>query len=142
MVATFNPETHDTMKTTVLIIDDDIDFQAATAVLLESKGYTVSSANNGADGYLTAKADKPGVILLDVMMTYDSEGFEVARKLHEDPATTAIPVIMITGIKDAMNLAAPIKPDISWLPVTHILEKPVKSETLLKTIHKVTAPHT
>jgi len=128
------------MNTTVLLIDDDMDFQTVTSVLLESEGYTVLSASNGADGYLTAKADKPGVILLDVMMTYDSEGFEVARKLHEDPATTAIPVIMITGIKDALNLGAPIKPDHSWLPVVNVLEKPVKPDVLLKAIHKAMMP--
>ena len=128
------------MNTTVLLIDDDIDFQTVTSVLLESKGYTVLSASNGADGYLTAKADKPGVILLDVMMTYDSEGFEVARKLHEDPATKAIPVIMITGIKEALNLGAPIKPDHSWLPVVDVLEKPVKPDVLLKAIHKAKTP--
>jgi len=130
------------MTTTILLIDDDMDFQTATAVLLESKGYIVLSAHNGAEGYLMAKAEKPAVILLDVMMTYDSEGFEVARKLHEDPATTAIPVIMITGIKEALNLATPIRPDHSWLPVMHVLEKPVKTDALLKAIHKVTTPHT
>ena len=129
------------MNTTVLLIDDDMDFQAATTVLLESQGYTVLSAQNGADGYLSAKADKPAIILLNVMMTYDSEGFEVARKLHEDPATTGIPVILITGIREALNRTKAIKPDHSWLPVVTVLEKPLNPDALLKAIQKATTHH-
>jgi CheY-like chemotaxis protein len=94
------------MKQKMLVVDDDIDFQEATTTLLEAKGYAVVTASNGEEGYQKAKTEKPNLMLLDVMMAHDNEGFEVARKLKEDPATKDIPIIMITAIKTAMEGAA------------------------------------
>jgi CheY-like chemotaxis protein len=122
------------MKTKILVVDDDVDFQEATSTLLEAKGYDVVTASNGEEGYQKAKTEKPNVMLLDVMMAHDSEGFDVARKLKEDPATSKIPVIMITGIKKAKGLPFSFEPDPDWLPVKAVLEKPVKPDELLKTV--------
>jgi CheY-like chemotaxis protein len=88
----------------ILVVDDDADFQEAQVTLLQAKGYTVISAPDGEQGYQKAKSHKPDLMLLDVMMTHDSEGFDLARKLKEDPATRDIPVIMITGIRKAKKL--------------------------------------
>ena len=127
------------MARTVLIIDDDSDFVEATSVLLEAKGFTVISAPNGAEGHAKAAAEKPDLLLLDVMMTYDSEGLDVATKLKQDPATRGIPVILITGIRRAMNLPFGFEADDDALPVKAVLEKPVKPELLLSTIEKALA---
>jgi CheY-like chemotaxis protein len=120
------------METKILLVDDDQDFLDATRMLLEARGYAVIAALTGEEGYQKAKAEKPALILLDVIMTHDSEGFDTARKLNEDPATNKIPVIMITGIRSTLNLPFPLKPDEDWLPVKAILEKPVKADELLR----------
>ena len=127
------------MPKTILIIDDDADFVEATSVLLEAKGYTVTSAPNGAEGHTMAASLKPDLMLLDVMMTYDSEGLDVATKLKQDPATHGIPVILITGIRRAMTLPFGLEADDDTLPVKAVLEKPVKPELLLSTIEKALA---
>jgi CheY-like chemotaxis protein len=124
------------MKNKILVVDDDVDFVEATTTLLEAKGFDVVSAANGEDGYTMAKAEKPHVMLLDVMMAHDSEGFDVARKLKEDPATKGIPVIMITGIRKSKALPFSFEPDEDWLPVKVVLEKPVKPDDLLKTVNE------
>jgi CheY-like chemotaxis protein len=124
------------MKSKILVVDDDVDFVEATTTLLEAKGYDVVSAANGEDGYTMAKAEKPCAMLLDVMMAHDSEGFDVARKLKEDPATKGIPVIMITGIRKSKALPFSFEPDEDWLPVKVVLEKPVKPDDLLKTVNE------
>jgi DNA-binding response OmpR family regulator len=67
------------MAKKVLIIDDDVEYVEAIANLLDAKGYDVTSASNGKDGVKQAKEQKPDLILLDVMMTTKSEGFDVAR---------------------------------------------------------------
>lgn len=118
----------------ILIVDDDASFSTATQALLKSKGHDVSTAPNGETGYKQAKAKKPDLMLLDVMMTYDSEGFDVARKLKEDPETRAIPVICITGVRKAKELPFGFEPDPDWLPVKAVLEKPVKPDRLLKAV--------
>ena len=118
----------------VLLVDDDVDFVELTQTLLESNGYDVITAHNGADGKAAAAAEKPNVIVLDVMMTTKTEGFHTARELRADDATKAIPIIMLT----AVNQEVPWKfgPDEVWLPVDEFLEKPVKPEVLLNSIQK------
>jgi len=124
------------MSKKILIIDDDADFVEATTDLLDAKGYTVSSAPDGTSGFAAAKAQKPDLMLLDVMMTYDSEGLDMAKKFKQEPETSKIPVIMITGIRRAMNLNFNFESDDEFLPVKAVLEKPVKPEVLLDTIQK------
>lgn len=122
------------MAKKVLIIDDDVEYVEAIVNLLDAKGYDATSASNGKDGVKKAKAEKPDVILLDVMMTTKSEGFDVARELHSDANLKNTPVIMITGVRKEMNLPFGFEPDGDWLPVKAVLEKPVKPELLLKTL--------
>ena len=124
------------MSKKVLIIDDDHDFAEAMAMLLESKGYTVSMAHEGAKGFELAKAERPGLVLLDVMMTGKTEGFELSRAMANDAATKDIPVVMVSGIRKEMNLPFRFEPDSEMLPVKAFLEKPVKPELLLKTVEE------
>jgi CheY-like chemotaxis protein len=118
----------------ILVVDDDMDYLAATKAVLESKGHSVRTASSGQEGYAQAKADHPDLMLLDVMMTHDSEGFEIARKLKEDPATRGLKVIVVTGIRKAKDLTFGFEPDEDWLPVKAVLEKPVKADKLLKAV--------
>ena len=82
----------------ILLIDDDVDFVAANTLLLEAKGYTVVSAHDGDSGVAKAKEEIPDLILLDVMMTHDTEGFDVSRRLKDIPELEKTVVIMLTGI--------------------------------------------
>jgi len=122
------------MAKKVLMIDDDPEFVEAITNILDAKGYDVVSAGDGKDGVAKAKQEKPDIILLDVMMTTKSEGFDVARELSKDVNLKGTPVIMLTGVRKEMNLPFGFEPDADWLPVKAFLEKPVKPETLLKTI--------
>ena len=122
------------MSKKVLIIDDDVEYVDAITNLLDARGYTVTSAHNGTDGVAAAKANKPNLIILDVMMTTQSEGFDVARELQADEDLKGIPIVMITGVRKDLNLPFAFEPDSDWLPVKALLEKPVKPEVLLKTI--------
>ena len=120
----------------VLIVDDDPEFTEAVTNVLDAKGYDVDSAPNGKIGVAKAKEQKPDIILLDVMMTTKSEGFDVAREMHKDEKLRNVPVIIITGVRKEMSLPFGFEPDETWLPVKGVLEKPVKPEVLLKTIEE------
>ncbi len=123
----------------ILIIDDDSEFSRSVADVLEHKGYRTVFASNGKDGITMARQEKPDLILLDVMMTTDSEGFEIARQLKEEPGTSHLPVIILSGIRRAKNLPFGFEPDEDLLPVREVLEKPVKPETLLASVAKALA---
>jgi len=79
----------------VLVIDDDVLLLKAFKRWLEAKGRQVITASSGTEGLVKAKSSKPDVILLDIIMP-DMDGKAVLRWLKDDPATAAIPVIMLT----------------------------------------------
>ena len=85
------------MSARILVIDD-ID---ANVRLLEAKlsadYYEVLTATDGVTGIAMAAAERPDIILLDVMMP-GLDGFQVCRRLKEDPATRHIPVVLITAL--------------------------------------------
>ncbi len=124
------------MAKKVLMIDDDAEFVDAISNLLDAKGYDVVTASNGKEGIEKAKEVQPDLILLDVMMTTKSEGFDVAREMQGIEGIKETPIVMMTGIRKEMSLPFGFEPDEEWLPVKEVLEKPVKPQMLLKTLEK------
>ncbi len=120
----------------ILIIDDDPDFVDSIRMVLEARGYIVEWAPDGAEGIKKAKEIVPNLIILDVMMTKNTEGFEVSRELPKDDVLKSIPVIMITGIREKMNLAFGFEPDSTWLPVKAVLEKTIKPDQLIAKVEE------
>jgi CheY-like chemotaxis protein len=84
------------MTEKILIVDDDVDTLKLVGLMLERQGYDISVANNGAQGIRKASADRPDLILLDVMMP-DMDGYEVTQRLRSDPALAHIPIVMFTA---------------------------------------------
>ncbi len=82
----------------ILIVDDDVDVINVLQTILEHEGYSVVTANDKKEGLEKAKAEKPNLAILDVMMTTQFEGFELAKTLTEDEAFQNMPVIMQTSI--------------------------------------------
>ncbi|MFA5424657.1 MAG: response regulator [Phycisphaerae bacterium] len=124
------------MAKKILIIDDNPEFVDATSNLLDAKGYQVVTAPDGKKGIELAKAENPDLILLDVMMTTKSEGFDTARAIQQDEKIKSTPIIIITGVRKEMNLPFGFEPDSDWLPVKAVLEKPIKPEVLLKNVQE------
>lgn len=86
-------------KRKILIVDDEEDFALFLKRKLERRNYKVFTAYNGQDGIRLGKAHKPDLVLLDITMP-GIDGFEVLRRLKEDPKTMTVPVIMLTGKDD------------------------------------------
>lgn len=79
----------------ILIVDDSPKEMLAFTRLLEANGFEVLAANDGEEGIRKARAERPDLILMDVVMP-GMNGFQATRKLVRDPQTAAIPIIMIT----------------------------------------------
>jgi pilus assembly protein CpaE len=84
------------MPEKILIVDDDIDSLKLIGLMLQRQGYEIVAANGGTQALTRANADKPDLIILDVMMP-DMDGYEICRRLRTNPATQAIPIIMFTA---------------------------------------------
>jgi NADH-quinone oxidoreductase subunit E len=124
------------MSARILIIDDDQDFAEATKMLLEANGYKVSTAATGQEGFAKVKHESPDMVLLDMMMSYKTEGADIAQAIASDAASRQIPIVMITGAHKEMDFPFELRPHDKSLPVKSVLEKPVKPEYLLKIVEK------
>lgn len=124
----------------ILIIEDDKDLVSTVRIVLESKNYRVREAYNGKEGYAQIQEKIPDLIILDVMMRTDTEGFDLAFKLKNNPDYQNIPILMVTSFPKKMAETGPEKFQHilgeSW-PVSEFLEKPIDPEVLLKTIDKI-----
>jgi len=120
----------------ILLVDDDRDFVESNQAVLESEGYQVITAFNGAEGLQKAKAERPDLMIVDVMMATQTEGFELSRQLHQTPELKGAPIILVTGIRRVMNLPFSFEPDATELPVDSVLEKPVPPSKLLDEVKK------
>ena len=84
------------MAAQVLIVEDDADLHLSLALRLQSRGYKVMSAMNGAEAVTVATTETPDVILLDIGLP-DRSGHKVARELAEHTGTRQIPIIYLTA---------------------------------------------
>jgi len=86
----------------ILVVDDLPQNVKLLADLLGAKGFTVITASSGPEGLLKLEAESPDLVLLDVMMPGMS-GYEVCRKIRENPANGILPVVMVTSLDPAQE---------------------------------------
>ncbi|HEY5728933.1 MAG TPA: response regulator [Anaerolineales bacterium] len=84
------------MTEKILIVDDDLDTLRLVGLMLQRQGYQISAATNGQQGLEKAFEEDPDLILLDVMMP-DMDGYEVTRRLRQNPPTAETPILMFTA---------------------------------------------
>ena len=81
----------------ILLVEDSKLLRLATGRALARAGYEISFAADGDEALLMANENRPDLILLDMMLPKMS-GLEVLKSLKKDPATAAIPVVILTGL--------------------------------------------
>jgi len=118
----------------ILIIDDDIDLVEVLRIVLENHGYRVIDAQDGERGLRLIKREKPDLIILDVIMQTEDEGFALAKEIRSDPDIAAIPIIMLTAVCQQTGYIYNKNEDV--LPVDEFVEKPVMPTTLINLIEK------
>ncbi|OFY34380.1 MAG: hypothetical protein A2W91_15940 [Bacteroidetes bacterium GWF2_38_335] len=79
-------------------MDDDIDIITVLETLLKKEGYEVVTASNKKEGIEMIKSEKPDLAILDVMMTTQYEGFELAKELLDNPQFKEIPFLIQSSI--------------------------------------------
>jgi twitching motility two-component system response regulator PilH len=80
----------------VLICDDSSTDRAKLEKIVTNAGFVVISASGGAEAVAKAKAEKPNLIFLDIIMP-DVDGYATCRALQNDPSTKGIPVVFVTS---------------------------------------------
>jgi DNA-binding response OmpR family regulator len=88
----------------ILIIDDDEALRVAMVSAVEKAGYAVVQAANGQDGIALALAERPDLIVLDILMP-KMDGRETLREIRSREETSDIPVILLTSVSDLSYVA-------------------------------------
>jgi CheY-like chemotaxis protein len=122
----------------ILLVDDDVDFLEANRVALEAVGYEVLSASDSRHGVEVAEAEKPDLIVMDLMMEQLYAGFSAVQALNAHEATRDIPVIMVSAVTTDTGFrvdSAGGKPD--WLKVVEFINKPVDPVELARKVTSI-----
>jgi len=88
---------------TILLIEDEQLLQKTLGDVLGNEGYKIINALDGEIGLRLAKEKKPDLILLDIILP-KLNGFDVLKKLREDPETKWIPVIVLTNLEQTKDI--------------------------------------
>jgi formate transporter len=118
----------------ILIVDDDPDFVDLNTAILSREGYRVSAATNGHQALQMIKAERPNLVLLDVMMATPLEGVSVARKMQADPDLRQIPIVMVSSIDSSQH--ASLLPDDMHIPIDAWVSKPLDPDELLRVVRR------
>lgn len=117
----------------ILVVDDLPDNYILLQTLLESEGYEVEVADNGQDALASVSSHPPDLVLLDVMMP-GMNGFEVTRRIRENPELPFIPIILVTGYSE------PAPADGFDAGADGFIRKPVDFDDLLHRVRTILQP--
>jgi len=124
-------------KHQILLVDDDPDIRDSLRIILEGNGYKVQTAANGREAKAALEAKIPDLMILDVMMATDTEGFDLAFELKNKPRYMSMPIIILTSFLDKVKKDGPDKFQHilgeEW-PAKWLFEKPVDTKKLLAKI--------
>jgi len=128
------------MQKNILVADDDIDVVTFVSTVLEKSGYKVISAKDGEEALEKIKANRPDLVILDILMPKQS-GIKLYRELKTDQSLKDIPVVILSGISKRTFLRSQeALTEFGGEPVPEpevYIEKPVEAEDLAQTVSEV-----
>ncbi len=118
-------------KRTVLLVDDDEDLIEQVRMIVAQE-YDVDLAHSGEEALTMVEKRNYDCIVMDVMMQTLSDGLDTAKKLKENNATKAIPIVMLTSVNEHYDYRSQINEN--YFPNDKWLNKPVDPRELLREI--------
>jgi two-component system cell cycle response regulator DivK len=116
------------MKKTILLIEDNEQNRYLVTFLLESHGFTVIAATDGAEGIKLAESSIPQLILLDIQLPI-MDGYAVARTLRKNPALNKVPIVAVTSYAMTGDREKTIEAGCNGY-----IEKPINPESFMEEI--------
>ena len=115
----------------ILVVDDTPQNVKLLADMLTVEGYAVVTAENGTQALDKVEADSPDLVLLDIMMP-GMDGYEVCRKIRENPDTEILPVVMVTALDPSTERVKGIEAGAD-----DFLGKPINIDELLARVRSL-----
>lgn len=121
-------------KKKILVVDDEPDMVEWLTTFFQDNGFETIYAHDGFDGFEKLKSEGADLVTLDITMDKES-GIKMYRKVHEDPDTAKIPVIMLTGVSREFEKFISTRKQVP--PPQAYFEKPVDRDELLKKVREL-----
>ncbi len=121
------------MARKILIVDDDSDFVEAVTMILKSKKFEVVAAYDGKEGIDKVKAERPNLVVLDVMMP-EKDGYTVCKELKSDPEWSHIPILLLTAVASHVPTTRYTQQMGMETEADDYIDKPVEPEVLVKRV--------
>jgi len=118
----------------VLLIEDETNIAEAIRFILSRDGWQVSVIGNGAEAVASVRALRPDLVILDLMLP-GASGLEILTALRADPATAALPVLMLTAKGQARDRAA-----AEAAGVSRFMAKPFANDEIVAAARALVAP--
>jgi len=117
----------------VLIVDDDLDLLEQNKTLMESKGFSVITADSGKLGFEMFQKEKPDAAIVDLIMEEMDSGFVLCHKIKKTDHGKKIPVFMLTSAtyETGFKFNSSTSEEKDWIKCDGFLNKPVVVEELL-----------
>ncbi|MDB4928200.1 MAG: Response regulator containing a CheY-like receiver domain and an domain [Myxococcaceae bacterium] len=114
----------------VLVVEDDPDLNEMIGAYVRLAGYGYRPALDGAMAARELGSRRPALVLLDLMLP-DMDGFEVCRRLREDPATRDVPVVVLSAVNETES-----RRRAQELDVVEYLTKPFDPDALMDAVQR------
>lgn len=121
----------------VAVIDDNTDYLFSMETFFRKAGCDIFTADNGQNGLDLIRAEKPDVVLLDIMMETLFSGFELCQAIRSDPELEYTPIISISGMAEVTGIHYDKWRDYPYFKPDEFIEKPVDKSILMETIARV-----
>jgi len=132
--------TPEPVKKKILVVDDELNMRIFLCNLLCNRGYEAIDAANCVEGMQKAKAEKPALIILDVMMPKEN-GIQMYRELNDNKKLKHIPVVMLSTIDKKTfsyyHKFRNVPLEKGFLESSAYLEKPFEAETLISLVNQM-----
>jgi CheY-like chemotaxis protein len=118
----------------ILLVDDDIDMHDVVRLILEPCGYRVTCCTTVPCGEQVLQDDPPRLLLLDVMLSTPTEGFEFAARLRSNGVFRTLPIVLISSMPQDTGFEEPGMTGAGRRAATAFIEKPLSPQRLCDTI--------
>jgi CheY-like chemotaxis protein len=130
------------MAESILLVDDHRDFVFATKLFLESQGFQVAEAYDGIEALEALEKSQPDLIVLDVMMPR-LDGWATLQALQQKPELAKIPVLMLTALKEPVNVLTGFDLGCTWFytkPITDYEDLALVIRRILDSVQGIGEP--
>lgn len=111
----------------ILVVEDDADTRELYRTILDLEGYWVADAVDAVTAVSQAADLQPDLIITDLGLPGGCDGIQLAERLHQDPKTTHVPVLAVTG-----RVPAELPPEL----FSEVLQKPIPPDAFILAVHR------